>query len=329
MSEVRPDVMAFGVCVARGTLTRLDRAFSAFYRRIRRGEKPGYPRFRGAARFDSFEYPDRSGWRLDERTHRLHLLGVGHVKARLHRPLRGDPRTCTVRREGRRWRVMVFCRDVPTEALPPTGRQVGIDLGVAELLSTSGGEHIRNPRHLGRSHDKLAQAQRRLARSKRGSRRRRKACEGVSACHRKVRRQRLDHLHQVSRGLVAANDLIVVEKLRIRDMTRSAKGTAGEPGTNVAQKAGLNRSILDAGWGVLLRLLAYKAEEAGRQLIAVDPRHTSSTCARCGFQSKENRHSQAVFRCQRCGHEAHADTNAARNILRAGLAQRQKREADQ
>lgn len=333
MAGVRPELMEYGVTVARGTLLRLDRAFQAFYRRCRRGEKPGFPRFRTAARFDSVEYPDVTCWRLNEATRRLRLHGVGHVKVRLHRELRGTPKTCTVRREGRRWWVTVFCVDVPARPLPPTGRSIGLDVGVASLVATSDGRHVENPRHGRRSAGRLAAAQRALARAKRGSRRRRRVVERVAACHRKVRDQRRDLAHQLSRRLVNTYDLIVHEDLRITYLTRRPASRSGADGTNLpnraSAKAGLNRSILDAGWGQLLRLIAYKAEEAGRTVIAVDAHHTSQTCGACGHVAAGNRRTQAAFRCLACGHQAHADTNAAVNILRAGLAQRrQKREAE-
>jgi putative transposase len=149
----------------------------------------------------------------------------------------------------------------------------------------------------------------------------------VLALHAKVRRQRQDGAHRTALALVRAYDVIVHEDLRIANMTRSASGTLDTPGRNVTQKSGLNRSILDAGWGVFLTILAHKAESAGRELIAVNPAHTSRTCARCGHRAKENRVSQAEFRCTACEHQAHADVNAAINVLRAGLALRQAAEA--
>src|SRR5690606_34297404 len=136
-----------------------------------------------------------------------------------------------------------------------------------------------------------------------------------------------DHAHKAALDLVRNYDVIVHEDLRIANMTRSASGTIDNPGRNVAQKSGLNRSILDAGWGVFLTILAHKAESAGRELIAVEPRNTSRTCARCGHCAAENRVTQAEFRCTACGHTAHADVNAAVNILRAGLALRDAAEA--
>ena len=199
---------------------------------------------------------------------------------------------------------------------------VGIDLGIASLVTTSDGEHIENPRHGRVAAERLAEAQRSLALKKRGSKRRRKAVERVAAAHRKVRNQRADHLHKLSRRLVNEHDLIVHEDLRIVNMVRSASGTIETPGTNVAAKAGLNRSIQDAGWAQLLRMIAYKAEEAGREVIAVDAAYTSQRCAECGHIAAANRVTQAKFRCVACGHSAHADVNAAVNILRAGLARR-------
>jgi putative transposase len=325
IAKTDPDGLGrYGTCVARGTLTRLDLAFKAFYRRCQAGDgdKPGHPRFKSRWRFHSVSYPDASGWKLNEDSRRLYLQGVGHAKLKLHRRLPGRPKTAVVKREGRRWWVVVACDRVPAEPLVETGRQVGIDLGVASTLTTSDGNHVANPRFTRRAADGLAAAQRDLATKKRGTRRRRNAVEHVAAHHRKVANCRRDHAHQLSRRLVDGYDLIVHEDLRITNMVRSASGTVDVPGTNVAQKSGLNRSIHDAGWGQLLSFVAYKAEEAGREVIAVDPRNTSRTCAACGHVAAGNRLTQAVFRCLACGHSAHADENAAVNILRAGQAQR-------
>jgi len=206
--------------------------------------------------------------------------------------------------------------------LPPTGQQAGIDLGVASFLTTSDGEQVPNPRHLARSAAKLATAQQALARCKRGSNRHRKAKARVAAAHGKVRQQRLDHAHKAAVGLVRRYDLICHEDLRIANLTRSAAGTLQQPGRNVAAKRGLNRSILDAGWGVFLRVLTDKAACAGRELLAVDPRNTSRTYPACRHCSAASRVSQAIFCCVACGHTGHADVVGATNVLRAGLARR-------
>ncbi|MEU3165111.1 transposase [Streptosporangium sp. NPDC006930] len=310
------------------TLRRLDKAFQAFFTRVKAGRTPGFPRFKGNGRLNTVEWPkDGDGCRWDSQPEHptatyVRLQGVGHVRVHRHRAVRGTVKTIGVKREGSRWYVILSCDDVPAEPLPATGTAVGIDLGVASLVTTSEGEHLANPRHLAASADRLAAAQRDLSRKKRGSTRRRKAVARVAALHGKVRRQRLDGAHKAALTLVRDHDVIACEDLRIANLTRSASGTLQAPGTNVAQKAGLNRSILDAGWGVFLTILADKAESAGRELIAVNPANTSRTCARCGHVAKENRLTQAEFRCVSCGHAAHADVNAATNILRAGLALR-------
>ncbi len=326
LREVRPEVLVWGVTVCRGTLTRLDEAFAGFFRRVKAGQVAGYPRFKGKGRWDSVSWPDISGWKVAQDTRRLYLQGVGHVRFRPNRPLRGDARTITVRRSGRHWDVTVFCANVPTQPLPSTGRQVAIDLGVVALVATPDGELVPNARPRKALAAKLARAQQDKARRRKGSRagpssvRYRRANQAIGRVKRKEANVRKDHLHKVSRNLVDSYDLICHEELRITNMVRSARGTIEYPGTNVAQKAGLNNAITDSGWGRLLSMIAYKAEDAGRRVVAVDPRHTSQRCHACGHVAKGNRATQAVFRCQVCGHEANADINAARNILRAGLA---------
>ncbi|MFF4778071.1 RNA-guided endonuclease InsQ/TnpB family protein [Microtetraspora fusca] len=315
------------------TLRRLDKAFAAFFRRVKVGQKPGFPRFKGRGWFDTVEWPkDGDGCRWDSQPEHptatfVRLHGIGHVRVHQHRPVLGRVKTISVKREGSRWYVILSCDDVPAHALSATGAVVGLDMGVASLVTTSDGTHLANPRHLQASAGRLAAAQQTLARKKRGSKRRRKAAARVAALHAKVRRQRLDTAHKTAVALVRDFDVIVHEDLRIANMTRSASGTIQTPGRNVAAKSGLNRSILDAGWGVFLTVLAHKAESAGRELIAVDPANTSRTCARCGHCAKENRVTQAEFICMACGHAAHADVNAAVNILRAGLALREAVEA--
>lgn len=315
-------------CSQQVTLRRLDKAFAAFFRRVKAGQRAGFPRFKGRGWFDTVEWPrDGDGCRWDSQPGHptatfVRLQGIGHVRVHQHRPIAGTVKTISVKREGARWFVVLSCDDVPAVPLPEAGAVVGIDLGVASLVTTSDGAHLANPRHLRAAAERLAAAQRDLARCKRGSNRRRKTVRRVAALHAKVRRQRLDTAHKTACALVADHDVIVCEDLRIGNMIRSASGTAEAPGRNVAQKTGLNRSILDAGWGVFLRVLAYKAESAGRELIAVDPCNTSRTCGACGHCAPGNRVTQAEFRCLACGHAAHADVNAAVNILRAGLALR-------
>lgn len=312
------------------TLRRLDKAFAAFFRRVKAGEnRPGYPRFKGRGWFDTIEWPaEKNGARWDSVPHptvtRVYLLGIGHVRVHQHRAVNGRVKTIAIKREVCRWYVVLSCDDVPAEPLEPTGAVVGIDMGIASFLTTSDGGYVPNPRPLAATAERLAAAQHSLARKKRGSNRRRKAVQRVAALHAKVRQFRLDHAHKTALSLVRDHDVIVHEDLKVANMTRRPKPRPGDGGTfepnGAGAKAGLNRSIYDAGWKMFLRVLAAKAESAGRTTIAVDARWTSQRCADCGHVAKGNRISQAVFRCLACGHEAHADVNAAINILGAGLA---------
>jgi putative transposase len=313
------------------TLRRLDKAFAAFFRRVESGQKPGYPRFKGRNWFDTVDWPaEKNGARWDSVPHptvvRVYLLGIGHVRVHQHRPVQGTLKTISVKREGRRWYVMLTCDDVPAQPLPATGAVVGIDLGVASFLTTSDGEHVPNPRLLAAATERLADAQRSLAWKKRGSNRRVKAVRRVAALHAKVRLSRLDHAHKAALVLVRDHDVVVHEALQVANMTRRPKPSVAENGTyepnGAAAKGGLNRTINDAGWGVFLNVLRAKAESAGRVVVEVDPRQTSQRCAECGHVAAGNRVTQAAFRSLSCGHEAHADVNAAVNILRAGLARR-------
>jgi putative transposase len=318
------------------TLRRLDRAFAAFFRRVKSGETPGYPRFRGVNWFDTVEFPrDGDGCRWDSTPHdpttRVRIQGVGHVGVKQHRPVVGKVKTVSVKREGNRWYVVLTAEQEQHEPLPATGSVIGIDLGIANFLADSNGAFVPNPRHGRRTAAKLETAQQALSRCTRRSNRRHKAVAKVAGLHRKVRRQRLDHAHKSALVLVRAHDLIAHEDLRIRNMTRSPapKPDPHRPGAflpnGATAKAGLNRSIADAGWGVFLTILHAKAESAGREVIAVDPRNTSRTCPGCGHVSAENRPTQEKFHCVSCGHRAHADTVGALNVLRAGLARRDAR----
>ncbi len=327
LKEFRPEVLSCGVNLCRGTLKRLERAFDGFYRRARSGEPPGFPRFRSAQRWDSLQWEDRSGWKITE-SHRLRLLGIGEIKMNYYRELQGIPKAITVKSEGRKWWVSVRCVDVPARPLPPTGREVGIDLGVVNIVALSEGEPLLGEQFGSRSKAKLAEAQRSLATMQRSSTRRRRQVDVVARRHRKIANQRRNAAHQLSRQLVNDYDFIALEDLKITNMTRAPrpKPDPASPGAYLpngsGRKAVLNRCIHDAGWGQLVAMILYKAECAGREVVNVRPHHTSQRCAECGHTEPSNRISQAEFRCCACGHEDHADRNAARNILGAGRALR-------
>ena len=324
---IRPDQAVWSFSSQQATLRRLTKAFDGFFRRVKRGATPGYPRFKGKARFDSVQWPnDGDGARWMPAAKRVYLQGIGQVKVHLHRPVAGRVKTIQIKRQGRRWMLVLSCDEVPTSPLPATNRQAGIDVGVASFATTSDGTHVENPSWGRAAEDKLTAAQQRLARAKRGSNNRAAKRETVAARHRKITNQRKDFHHKQARQLVASYDVVVVEDLKIANMVRRPKPVPDEdnPGQYLANgaraKSGLNRSISDARWGRFVSILRAKAEDAGRVWIEVDPRHTSDRCEKCEYAARENRVSQAVFECQHCGHTAQADEHAARNILRAGLA---------
>ncbi|MGK4583563.1 RNA-guided endonuclease InsQ/TnpB family protein [Kitasatospora sp. HPMI-4] len=337
LKEVRavdPDQARWSFSSQQATLRRLDRAFAAFFRRVKAGGSPGHPRFRSAKRFDTVEFPkDGDGCRWDSTPHdpvtRVRLQGIGHVKVHRHRPVVGTVKTISVKREGRRWYVILTADRAQPEPLPATGSAVGIDMGIANFLADSGGGFIPNPRRGQCTAARLEAAQQALSRCKRGSKRCRKAVEVVARLHRKVSRRRVDHAHKTALGLVREHDFIAHEDLKIRNMLCSPgpKPDPDRPGAflpnGASAKAGLNKSISDAGWGVFLAILTAKAECAGREIVAVDPRNTSRRCPTCGHTAKENRPTQETFHCVGCGHKAHADTVGALNVLRAGLVRRE------
>jgi putative transposase len=325
--EVRPDVAVWSFSSQQATLRRLNRAFTGFFRRVKAGETPGYPRFKSAHRFDSIEWPrDGDGCRWHPDTHKVYLQGIGQVKVTVHRQVQGRVKTIQVRREGRRWMLILSCDQVPTRPLEPSQAAVGIDVGIAIFATTSDGHHLSNPGYGQVAAAKLATAHQAVTRKQPGSNNRRRARATLAARHRKLANQRRNFHHHVAQALVADYDLLVVEDLRIRNMVRrpAPRPDPDQPGrflpNRAAAKTGLHRSIHDAGWAQFVSILRAKAEEAGRVVIDVDARHTSDRCEACGHTAAENRVNQAVFSCRSCGHTTHADEHAARNILRAGLA---------
>ncbi|MFI5855152.1 RNA-guided endonuclease InsQ/TnpB family protein [Streptomyces parvulus] len=318
------------------TLRRLDKAFAAFFRRVKACEAPGYPRFKGVGHFDSVTFPrDGDGCRWDSFAHgqrtRVRLQGIGHIRVHQHRPVHGRVKTITVKREGRRWYVVLTCDNVPAGGMPPAGEVIGIDMGVVHFLTTSDGEHVANPRFLEAMAEDLSEAQRHLAtfpkRTRQRTKKHRAAARQVAKLHARIRRQRLDFHHKTARALVRDHDVIAHERLNTAGMTK-APAPRADPDTDgsflpngAAAKAGLNRSILDAGWAQFLGILANKAESAGRLVTSVDARNTSCTCPVCGHVARENRVTQAKFQCQACDFTANADHVGAANVLsRAGLA---------
>jgi putative transposase len=307
--------------VLQDVLRRVDKAFKAFFRRCKTGETPGYPRFQGRDRYDSFTYP-QCGYSL---THddRVCLSKIGSMKVKLHRDRQGTIKTCTIKREGTCWYVVFSC-EVKQHILPVSDSVVGIDLGLLHFATLSTGETIENPRYFRKGAQKLARLQHVLSKKKRGSHRRKKAVKRVAKAHRKVRCQRADFLHKESRKLVNTYGVMVFEELQPANMSKRAKPKQDENGNylpnGAAAKSGLNKSIHDAGWGQFIQYCTYKAEDAGRIVVQVNPRYTSQVCSGCGTIRKKTLE-ERWHSCE-CGTELDRDHNAAFNILRLGSSQR-------
>jgi hypothetical protein len=205
--------------------------------------------------------------------------------------------------------------EVETKDTAPTEGPIAIDVGVEVAFADSDGALIPNPRLGEALAPTLAKRQRQLAKKQKGSNNRKKEKTKVAKVHRKLRRQRENFLHTWTHRYAKNHSVVVIEDLKLKNMTRSAKGTAEEPGRNVAQKAGLNRAMLDVAPGRLATMLGYKTARRGGLLIRVPAAYSSQECAECGHVSSENRPSRSEFCCVSCGHEAHADTNAAKVLL--------------
>jgi putative transposase len=322
--QIRPEYQEIASHVLQDVLFRLNEAFRAFFRRVKNGEKPGYPRFQGRNRYDSFTYPDGAGWKLESdpehKKGRLRLSKIGTVKVKLHRKIEGTIKTLTIKREGEHWYCIFTC-EVKLEKLPVSYEDVGIDLGVTHFAALSNGELIDNPRHYRRAEKRLKKLQEALSRKKRGSHRRKKAVQAVAKAHRKIRNQRRDFAHKASRQLVNRYQIIALEDLQTANLVRRPEPKQDEEtgqylpnGANA--KAGLNKSITDAGWGIFTALLVSKAAWAGRTVVFVNPSMTSQLCSGCGAIVQKTL-ADRWHSCE-CGMELDRDTNSAITILDRG-----------
>jgi len=300
LRQVIPEVAMLNYSATQDMLRRLDKSFKAFFRRIKSGDNPGYPRFKGRDRFNSITFPTY-GDGIKLKNNRLYVQNVGMLKLKLHRSLEGQIKTVTLKRICDKW-YAVFSNAVEIEPLPISDKLVGIDVGIESFAVTSDGEFIENPHYLKASLRKLRVAQRSVARKKRDGSNRRKAVKLLAKQHLKVRNQRQDFQHKVARQMVDAYGLIAVEDLRINNLVRNHH---------------LAQSISDAGWGNFLNLLSYKAEWAGRKFVKVNPNGTSQVCSACGLNVPKDL-SVRIHHCPNCGISLHRDFNSALNILRLG-----------
>jgi len=300
LTELRgadPAWAAVPVEVQRSALRRVDLAFQAFFRRCRSGEVPGFPRFRSHRRYDSFALGT-----VKVKKDRVHIPKLGHVKMNLHRPITGTIKNAIVRRDAcGKWWVTIQCDLGPAPPKVAITSSVGIDLGLEALATLSTGEKIENHRFLRRAEAELADRQRQLARAKKGSRNRERARILVAQSHAKIVNQRLDHARKEAKKIVDRFDLIAHEKLNVRGLARGM----------------FAKSFCDASWGLLLRCLASKAEEAGKHLVPIDPRNTSKLCSRCD-EIVDKTLADRTHDCPNCGLMIDRDHNAAINVLARG-----------
>jgi len=281
-------------------LKRVDKAFKAFFRRVKQGGKAGYPRFKSHRRYDSITFPSHGdGNQLREK--HLFVQGVGEIKIKLHRPVEGKIKTVLVKREGHHWYACFSC-EVSAQPLPENTNQVGIDVGLESFATLSTGEIVDNPRWFLTAQKRLRRAQRRVSRRKKYSKRWRKAVQFVQNVHRDIVNQRRDFQHKLSREIVDANGFMAVEDLNVKGL---ASGM-------------LAKSVADVGWSSFLNMLAYKAESAGRQLVRVDPRGTSQRCPKCGKKAPKKL-SDRLHKCS-CGLRTTRDHASSLEILRFGLS---------
>lgn len=296
-------------------LRRLDASYKRFFEK-----QAGFPKFCRRGDEPGIRYPDSKQFELDQVNGRIKLPKLGWMRLRQSQQVDSALRNVSLRREGGSW----FCSiQVETAAVLPAAGvapTLGIDLGVALFAAANDGTQIESLAALAQKQRRLKRYQRAVSRKCKGSKNRRKAIERLARLHRKVARQRADWLHNESTKLANSHAVIVVEDLKIKNMSASSRGTAAAPGKNVKAKAGLNRSILDAAWGEFQRQLEYKLAWRGGQLLRIQPAYTSQRCSCCGHVAAENRRSQAAFNCVACGHAENADVNAAKNILAAGHA---------
>jgi putative transposase len=304
LKAARPTLAAVQSQVLQNVAVRIDLAFQAFFRRVRTGETPGYPRFRGKSRYDSITYPQVPvGCKLDPEARRLRLHGVGLVKIILHRPLAGTPKTATITRSSTgKWYVCCSCECAEPSPLPATGRQVGIDVGLKTFAALSTGAAVANPRFFRAEEKALAKAQRRLSKEEKGTPERIRRRKIVARVHERIAWRRGDFAHQHSRRIVDDNDLIAVEDLSVNRMTHTHC---------------LAKSIHDAAWSQFADLLSYKAAWAGRRYVAVNPAYTSQDCSQCGHRQTLSL-SDRTYTCPCCGVVLDRDYNASLNILRLG-----------
>ena len=296
------------------TLKQLERAFKDGFDKTQPLKR--LPVFKKKGVQDSFRLPQ--GFKLNGK--RLFLPKLGWVGLRLSRPVRGTPKNVTVTRQGQHWFVSIQTEQAVPEPIHASTSMIGGDMGVKRLITLSNGQ-FEYPIDTKALQEQIKKHQKQLARKVKFSNNWKKLNAKINQIHTRIAAIRHDRLHKLTTTLSQNHAMIVLENLQIKNMTKSAKGTSDQPGRKVKQKSGLNRVILEQGWGKFKTLLEYKQQWAGGQVIFVHPAYTSQSCPSCNHRSKENRLTQSEFHCVQCHYENNADVVGAINIERAGHAQ--------
>lgn len=318
-----PEYDALHTHLYQDALSRLDEAFQGFFRRVKAGQKAGFPRFKSFGRYTSFTFKDAgtgNGARLIDKDakrgsgpafptvmgggKRLLLSGIGKVKLKLHRPYEGRVKQVRVcRKSDGHWYAQFVCDDVPKKPLPKTGKSVGIDVGLSTFAALSDGGMVANPRFREAAQREIARKSRAVARRVKGSSGRKEAVAALARVHARVRAQRRQFHHETAKAIVAKYDAICVEELNVKGLARGM----------------LAKQVNNAGWSAFLQVLANKAECAGREFVKVDARGTSQECSGCGTVVRKGLHVRE-HRCPACGLVLDRDVNAAKNVKGRGTA---------
>lgn len=294
-------------------LKDLERAYTNFF-----AKRADFPRFKKKGHSESFRFPQ--GVTLDQANSRIKLPKLGWIRYRNSREVLGEIENVTVSQTSGKWYVSIQTEREVDDPVPQATSAVGIDLGITRFATLSDGTFLAPLNSFLKHEQRLARYQRAMSRKVKFSNNWKKAKARIQKLHARIGNIRRDYLHKATTTISKNHALVVVEDLKIRNMSKSAAGTIDAPGRNVSTKSGLNKAILDQGWFEFRRQLEYKLAWNGGQLIAVPPQYTSQTCPCCGHVSRDNRQTQAKFECDDCGFAENADVVGALNIKAAGLA---------
>ena len=294
-------------------LKDVEKAYKNFF-----AKRADFPRFKRKGSGDAFRYPDAKQIKLDQGNDRLFLPKLGWLRYRNSRDVLGEVRNVTVSQSGGKWFASIQTQRDVEPPLPTVTTAIGIDVGIARFATMNDGSFIAPISSFKKHQQRLARYQRRMSRKVKFSSNWKKAKARVQKIHTGIANARKDFLHKTTTTISQNHALVCIEDLQIRNMSKSSKGNGEQPGKKVKQKSGLNRAIVDQGWGEFRRQLGYKVAWNGGLLLAVPPQHTSQTCPACGHVSKDNRQTQASFLCVACRYENHADVVGAINVLERG-----------